>query len=123
MSLKMYCIVSKEALKKMNGVRGKLGAMTGHGFLHSFWDAENRFPEAAEAYRFSGKAFKIVLSCEADDELLTLATAYASVCGVSLVEDDGTTVFGGEKTVTCVGIGPLTAEQVGDDLKALRVLT
>ena len=31
--IKMYCIFSKEALKKMNGIRGKLASQAGHAYL------------------------------------------------------------------------------------------
>ena len=51
--LKMYCIFSKEAVKAMNGNRGKLASMAGHAYLHAWWAAFRLFPEAAIAYQNS----------------------------------------------------------------------
>lgn len=118
----MYAVVSAEALKKMNGVRGKLGAQCGHAFLHSWWDAAVHFPEAAQGYMDSDHAYKIVLLASDDATLHALHAAYAMICGVSLVEDAGFTVFN-EPTITCLGIGPINEEDIGDDLRVLKTLT
>jgi peptidyl-tRNA hydrolase len=119
--MKMYCIFSKEALDAMGGVRGKMTAQAGHAFLHAYWDAEENFPAVARAYRDS-LAKKITLVVPTDDHLRELQKSYRGVCGTSLVVDAGLTVFKGE-TTTCLGIGPLTGDKVGDDLRALKVLT
>lgn len=141
--MKMFCIVSREALKAMNGNRGKLAAQAGHAYLHAYWDAEERFPRgeasdpeydpltgglkktitppAHREYRYSGKAKKVCLVVETTAELSTLCEAYRPVCGVSLVTDAGLTCFDGP-TTTCLGIGPIRDEDVGDDLKVLKVL-
>lgn len=128
--LKLYCIVSKEALAKMtiekpgkpDVVRmGKFAAQCGHAFLHAWWDALDRFPTAALAYQASDHAFKITLVVETDDELRALEASYKDVCGVSLVTDAGFTVFT-EPTVTCLGIGPIRPEDVKKDLSGLRLL-
>jgi peptidyl-tRNA hydrolase len=135
--MKMYCIVSREALKAMNGNRGKLAAQAGHAYLHAYWDAEDYLgrpvtevsmdqwrarKDLLTAYRKSGKATKVCLVVETTDELRVLEAAYRPVCGVSLVTDAGLTCFDGVPTVTCLGIGPIRDEDVGDDLKALKVL-
>lgn len=116
--MKMYNVVSKEAVKKMNGVRGKLLTQGQHGILHSFWDAEARFPEQAAEYKNSEHARKINVSVETDEELQELRDRYAAVCGVSLVKDAGFTVFK-EPTITCLGIGPIREEDIGEDLRSL----
>jgi len=118
---KLYCVVSKEALDLMKGNRGKGMAQAGHAFLHSVWDAEKRFPGAAQAYRDSNHAYKITLVVPTEADLVVLQDAYKDVCGVSLVKDAGFTVFAGP-TVTCLGIGPIAVEDIGDDLKALKTL-
>jgi len=117
---KMYAIVSKEAVKKTNGVRGKMTSQTGHAFLHAFWDASTRYPNAANAYQSSEHAVKITLCVDTDQQLLTLLAAYSAVCGTSLVTDQGFTVFK-EPTVTCLGIGPIHQDEVGQDLKDLKL--
>ena len=120
--LKLYCIFAKESVDKMGGVRGKLAAQAGHAILHSWWDAEQRFAPAAAAYRASPKAYKITLVVPTVRDLEVLRTVYHPVCGVSLVRDAGLTVFG-EPTVTCLGLGPISQEQIGPELAQLRPLT
>lgn len=120
--MKMYCIFSKEALAKMNGIRGKLAAQAGHAYLHSWWDASARFPKDTQAYLSSGHARKITLVVDTDAELRALEATYRKLCGVSLVVDAGFTVFDGP-TVTCLGIGPISEGRVGDDLRELKTLT
>ena len=73
--IKIYCIFAGESVAKMNGNRGKLTAQAGHAFLHSFWDAEKRFPEMAQAYRNSSHAYKIGLLVPTVAELETLRDA------------------------------------------------
>lgn len=119
--LKMVCVMSEEAVRAMKGSRGKLGAMAGHAFLHAWWDADERFPDDAMAYRNSEKAFKVVLSCPNIDHLRALEESYSKTCGVSIVVDAGITVFDGPTTV-CIGIGPIRDEDCGEDLNGLKVL-
>lgn len=132
--VKMYCIVARESLLKMNGNRGKLAAQTGHAYLHAYWDSQDRFdfryrwsndgkPILAdyEEYRRSGKAVKICLIVETVADLQVLHDAYKPICGVSLVTDAGLTCFDGP-TTTCLGIGPIRDEDIGKDLRALNVL-
>ena len=128
MKIKMYCIFAKESLDKMGGVRGKMATQAGHGYLHSYWDAEKRFPDAAQAYKNTSHAYKITLVVPTVDELKSLEKSYREVCGVSLVTDAGFTVFKNDDgtprpTTTCLGIGPIFENDIGDDLKALKTLT
>lgn len=115
----MYCIFSKEALKKMQGVRGKMSSQAGHAFLHAYWDSEERFPEHAKTYKASDHAIKITCAVETDSELEELVQ-YKDVCGFTKVIDSGFTVFE-EPTLTCIGIGPLPDDSV-EKLKALKLL-
>lgn len=132
----LYCVVSEEALAKMvtkrraKGqresqeifVRGKFGAQCGHAFLHAWWDAMDRNLSGAMAYKNSKSAFKIVLVTPTDADLQVLHDAYRDKVGVSLVRDAGHTVFA-EPTITCLGIGPIREELIGQDLKDLKLLT
>jgi len=118
---KEYCIVAKESLDKMNGIRGKMMGNSGHAFTHAYWDAEDRFPEDAKAYRASKHAYKIVLVVDTVAELHTLHAAYKDVCGVSLVTDAGFTVFN-EPTTTMLGIGPIHVDKIGEDISSLKLL-
>jgi peptidyl-tRNA hydrolase len=114
--LRLYAIISKEALKAAGGARGKMMAQAGHAFMHAYWDAEQRFPDAARAYR-SGLAKKIVLAVENEAALREIA-ARPHACGFTLVKDAALTVFK-EPTVTAVGLGPIGKDDVPDWLRAL----
>ena len=120
-SLRLYAIVHAGALKAMGGNRGKLGAQLGHAFLHAVWDAETRHPARAQAYKTSGSARKVVLICEDEALMRQLAQDYQGVCGTTVVEDAGFTVFEG-KTFTAVGLGPLRADERDPRLASLKVL-
>jgi peptidyl-tRNA hydrolase len=128
----MYCIFAKESVQKMNGIRGKMCAQAGHAYLHAFWDSVERFPghhgfsndepSDAERYQNSDHAYKITLIVDTVDELKALQEAYKNVCGTALVTDAGFTVFN-EPTTTCLGIGPIREDNIGDDIKSLKTFT
>lgn len=113
---KLYCVFSREALKKMGGNRGKMNSQGGHAFLHAFWNSMDRFPDACAAYRNSANAFKITLVVDTDEDLERLYDAYKDVCGITRVIDKGLTVFNGVPTLTAIGIGPIPESLIGDDL-------
>jgi peptidyl-tRNA hydrolase len=128
----MYCIFAKESVQKMNGIRGKMCTQAGHAYLHAFWDAINRFPGEhgfaedkpgdAEQYQNrggDGHAYKITLIVDTVDELKALEEKYKNICGTHLVTDRGFTVFK-EPTTTCLGLGPIGEDKIGDDLKELK---
>lgn len=131
MKYKMYCIFAMESVQKMNGVRGKLATQAGHAYLHAFWDAMNdedyykKKKIQAIAYETGegdGRAYKITLVVDTVEELRTLQDKYKDICGTSLVTDAGFTVFN-EPTTTCLGIGPISEDNIGDDLKSLKTFT
>lgn len=132
----MYCIFARESVEKMKGNRGKLAAQAGHAYLHAFWDAnyaENVEPftmeeviiakrkaDQARAYYSSEHAYKITLIVDTVEELIALQNRYKDVCGTSLVKDAGFTVFD-EPTITCLGLGPISVDNIGRDLKSLKL--
>ncbi len=120
--IKMYCIVAKESLDLMKGIRGKMMTQSGHAYLHSYWDAVKRFPRMARAYRDTSHAYKITLVVPTVADLQKLWETYYGVCGVSMVTDAGFTVFKGA-TTTCLGLGPIFEEDIGEDLRAIKTLT
>jgi len=120
--IKLYCVVARESLKKMNGIRGKMMTQAGHGYVHAIWDSYDRFPEMVEKYRQSERAFKITLAVDTVEELQALHDKYQPICGVSLVTDCGLTVFK-EPTTTCLGIGPIESSMVGKDISSLPLLS
>lgn len=120
--MKIYCIISRESLARMKGIRGKMMAQAGHAYLHAFWDAENRFPEMARDYKSGQHARKITLVVNTDEEMLRLYDKYTEMCGTTKVIDAGFTVFD-KPTLTCVGIGPISIDLIQEDLKFLATLT
>jgi peptidyl-tRNA hydrolase len=130
MIVKMYCIFAKESVQKMNGIRGKMCTQAGHAYLHAFWDAikpvisdeRNMKLEQAYDYRMSDRAYKITLIVDTVDELKALQDKYKDICGTSLVTDAGYTVFN-EPTTTCLGLGPISEDNIGDDIKSLKTFT
>lgn len=126
----MYCVFSKEAIKLMNGNRGKMASMAGHAYLHSFWEGldkgwANRYKKvcSAQNYKNSPRAYKITLYVETTQELIDLYDEIKDnpEFGSSLVTDAGRTVFGGP-TIVCLGIGPIMECDVPDSIKSLKVL-
>jgi peptidyl-tRNA hydrolase len=128
MKLKMYCVVAKESLDKMKGIRGKMMSMSGHAYAHSVFNSMDYFPEYLRLYRASDHAYKITLVVPTVEDLKVFEKAYKDICGTSLVTDAGFTVFKNEdgercSVVVCLGIGPIPEDLIGEDLKALKTLT
>lgn len=119
MKCKMYCIFAKPAVEQMKDFRGKIAAQAGHAYLHTAWLAEKEFPELLDTYKNSDHAYKIALIVDTVEELHQLQAAYKDKCATRLVTDIGFTVFA-EPTVTCLGLGPITEDLIGDDLKAIK---
>lgn len=117
---KMYVVVSKESVAKMKGSRGKMLAQAGHAIQVADWDSERRFPELRQKYKASEHIRKIVLCVDTDREMLELAENYRDKCGVAVIRDAGFTVLK-ERTLTCVGIGPIHQDDVDSDLKNLKL--
>jgi peptidyl-tRNA hydrolase len=124
MKHKMYCIYAKESVDKMKGSRGKLASQAGHAYLHAFWNANYSkdiiLREQANNYRKSERAYKITLIVDTTEELKLLHKKYKKICGTALIEDAGFTVFN-EPTITCLGIGPINEQNIGEDLRSLKV--
>ena len=117
--VKMYCVFAKESVDKMNGVRGKMCTQAGHAYVHTLMNALDKFPEHVYAYLNSDHAYKITLIVDTVEELQKLQQAYEGKVATKLVTDKGFTVFK-EPTTTCLGIGPIPENMIGDDLKAIK---
>jgi peptidyl-tRNA hydrolase len=116
--LKLYCIVSKEAVQESKGNRGKMGAQIGHAYTEAVFDALDRFPDVVKAYRDSGIVAKVCLV--ADEETLhKLSRLYKDKYGVALIKDAGKTVFP-RPMITALGIGPIDPKDREDILKGLK---
>ena len=102
--LRLYAIVNKEALAAAKGNRGKMHAQAGHAFLHAWWDAERRFPEAARRYREEQAATKVVLAAENEAELREMYEHVHPLCGCTLVLDAARTV--GSRSLAAADCNP-----------------
>lgn len=117
--IKLYAIVSNEAVKASGGNRGKMGAQLGHAYVHCFLDSMTRFPDQAKAYLATSVVGKVCL--KADEEVLhSLSRVYKDKCGVYLVKDAGLTVFP-RPMITALGIGPIDVTEREDVLKDLKL--
>lgn len=119
MGIKLYAIVSNEAVAASKGNRGKMGAQLGHAFTEAVFDSQDRFPDLLKAYRDSGVVAKVCL--KADEAVLhQLSRSYKDKCGVYLVKDAGLTVFP-RPMITALGIGPINEDDREEILANLKV--
>jgi PTH2 family peptidyl-tRNA hydrolase len=116
---KLYCIFAKESIDKMGGNRGKMCAQAGHAYTHAILKAIIDTPDIVKSY-LNSRAYKITLLVDTVDQLKELQKAYDKVCATYLVTDAGFTVFN-EPTITCLGLGPISEDNIGDDIKNLKV--
>lgn len=117
---KLYAIISEEALKKMNGARGKMVNNGGHAYEGALDDSQERFKKDFKAYKKQPGRVKICLIAP-EAVLHELYAAYETVCGVHLVTDAAHTVFK-EPTLTYLGLGPINVDLIREDLSGLKGL-
>jgi len=113
---------------------GKLAAQVAHASMTFLSDkirqamAESsnsvqlEFSEA-EMIWLRDKFTKIILQAENEDQMREISQQ-AKESGLHVVEivDDGTTVFNGQSTLTCLGIGPDNAEKIDAVTGKLKLL-
>jgi PTH2 family peptidyl-tRNA hydrolase len=107
-------IVMRRDLKNTQGHKvrtGKLIAQGAHASIKAYKSADRN---DAAFIEWDTKSFtKITLGVDSLEELLTvLHKAAHHGLNVVMIEDDGTTEFGGKHTITCLGIGPHYAYQL-----------
>ena len=67
----------------------------------------------AERQWFELKFTKIALAVSSEEELRSLHRQFEEKgIATALIVDDGTTVFGGQPTATCLGVGPAFADEI-----------
>lgn len=135
MNTKQVIVVRKDL--KMR--KGKIAAQSSHASMKVFFDRieeiysdgrmhkpykmliENVTPEMKEW--IEGIFTKVVVGCDSEEELYQLKAKAENVnCPVSLVIDNGLTVFDGVKTPTCIAIGPAKNEVVDEITGHLKLL-
>ena len=104
------------ARRDLNMSPGKLASQVAHASLAALLDEIRdyktdtvfRLKKKSAAYKWLAEDFtKVVLQVNSEEELLALYDLTLSK-GIpcALIVDDGRTEFNGEKTITCLGIGP-----------------
>jgi PTH2 family peptidyl-tRNA hydrolase len=89
--------------KDLNMPAGKLAAQVAHASLSAYLNAPSK---ARETWSKTGQA-KVILKVFSEDELMDVyAEAREWDLPAALITDQGRTVFHGQATHTCVGIGP-----------------
>lgn len=106
---------------------GKLASQVAHAAMRSLCEKINlrsvpHLDEAEEAWYF-GSFRKIVLAVP-DEQALRRYMTQASAAGlrVEAVVDNGTTLFHGVKTLTCLAIGPNFDDEIDPVTSGLRPL-
>lgn len=121
---KLYAIMSEEAVAACKGNRGKLIAQGGHAYVGTLIKSAMipEFGEAFETYMSldGNNGFVKICLIAPEETLIALEAKYCAVCGTSLITDRGLTVFD-KPTITALGLGPIAAEDIGDDLNKLKV--
>jgi peptidyl-tRNA hydrolase len=108
-------IVVNDALKLP---AGKLAAQVAHAAVAAFLEASS---DARRRWLQDGMP-KVVLRCDSQEELLALQTrAEEANVPVAQIRDAGHTVVAPD-TLTCVGIGPASREQIDAITGALKLL-
>jgi peptidyl-tRNA hydrolase, PTH2 family len=108
-------IVVNEELKLP---RGKLAAQVAHAALAAFLEATR---EAQRRWLADGMP-KVVVRCESEVELLALqAQAEQAAVPVAAIRDAGHTVVEAG-TLTCIGFGPASREQLDAITGALKLV-
>jgi peptidyl-tRNA hydrolase len=108
-------IVVNEALQLP---RGKLAAQVAHAAVAAFLSSSN---EAQRRWLEAGMP-KVVLRCDSEEALLSLyAQAESAGVPVAEIRDAGHTAVAAD-TLTCVGIGPASAELIDSITGGLKLV-
>lgn len=105
----------------LNLPKGKLCAQVAHASLSAVHEVKKRDPKILKAWMSQG-ARKIVLKVKSKKELLDLfQKASDKEIKAALVKDKGLTVVE-PGTITCVGIGPASSEEIDKITSHLKIL-
>lgn len=92
---------------------GKIASQAGHGYLHAFLAAQDLWPAQAACYVADPPGTKVTLSGKLQAILAAQEQAQKDGIPHFLVVDSGCPdFFDGEPTVTALGLGPATKNQI-----------
>ena len=121
--------------KDLNMRRGKSEAQVAHASMKVILDkfqredkhiiisySYNTWCDSPMEQWINGLFKKIVLSCDSEEELMSLYTqAKERGLDCALIEDSGLTEFNGVPTKTCIAIGPDFSEKIDEITKHLKL--
>lgn len=118
-TLRLYAVVRSDA----GMTPGKAASQAGHAFLGSFLSSQSSRPEVARAYAADLPGTKVALTASYSHLLRAADLCASSGIPHFLVVDSGCPdFFGGEPTVTALGFGPATRDEVEHITKRLRLI-
>jgi PTH2 family peptidyl-tRNA hydrolase len=118
--MRLYAVVRKDLLPLLG--RGKLSGQTGHAFEGALLTAQVECPARATAYLTTAGRAKITLSAKNADTIARIAAACDEIgLPYHLVVDEGRTVFTAP-TLTAIGIGPATRDELPKLAQRLQLL-
>ena len=112
--------------KDLNMRKGKIASQVAHGamlfMLRRLQSDELDFSDTQLSWMF-GVFTKVVLGAESEQELLDIHTK-AKTAGLEshLMLDNGDTEFHGQKTLTCIAIGPDFSSKIDPITKDLKLI-
>lgn len=102
---------------------GKIASQGGHAYLGAYLDAVSKAPDTAARYAQEAPGTKVCLQGNLNDILKAADKAERLDLPHFLVVDSGcANFFNGEPTVTALGLGPATHEQVNSITKKFHLL-
>lgn len=102
---------------------GKIASQAGHAYLGAYLDSTAKTPAVASAYAQEAPGTKVCLHGSLNSILKAAAEAERLGVPHFLVVDSGcANFFNGEPTVTALGLGPATREQVKPITKKFNLL-
>jgi peptidyl-tRNA hydrolase len=116
--LKQYILMRGDLLDIM-----PIGKAIGQGSHAAVAASGQSTPEDIELWKTNGEA-KIVLKAKSLTQVEnTIAKLKEAGILHAVIVDEGRTVFNGEKTLTCIGVGPVDNPAVNQIMKKFQLLT
>jgi len=102
---------------------GKIASQAGHAYLDAYLETLRKNEKRCAEYKQEHHGIKVCLVAKNEHQLnrLELACINRNIPH-SLIEDLGYTCFGGQTTVTALGVGPIRQDEL-PELKKLGLMS
>jgi len=118
----MYAVVRND----LGMAQGKACSQIAHAFVGAFTNALQQAPESIQAYHNEfprSPGTKVCLSASlAQTERLILELSYANIPHFVVYDSGCENFYNGERTLTALGLGPITQNQAPKFLRRLQLL-